>query len=100
MLVTAPAASAAAVTTTTAIFARSHRPCFSYSHVAPAILGPIELLDGIGRFLIRRHLNKAKPFTSACVTIRNDLGRLNASCLSENFLQSFIRCAERKVANV
>jgi hypothetical protein len=43
----------AATSTTATLFAWGHWTRFSDSHVAPTVLGAIELLDSIGRFLIR-----------------------------------------------
>ena len=60
----------------------------------------IELLNGIRRFLIRRHLDESEAFAAACITVGDDFGGLNASRLSEDFLQRLIRRIERKVANV
>src|SRR5262245_33070605 len=94
-----PATAATAATMTT-IFAWSHRTGFSDRHIAPTVFGSIEFLNGIGGFLVRRHLDETEAFTAAGVTIRDDFCRLNVPRLREDFLQSFIRCIERKVTNI
>jgi hypothetical protein len=99
---TATATAAATVSTATAaaIFTGGHRPSFGDSHVTPAVLRSIELLDGVRRFLIRRHLDEPEALAAAGITIGNDFGGLNTSRLSEDFLQRFIRSVERKISNV
>ena len=87
-----PAAAAASTatmpaTSSAAAFAGRHRPGFRNSHVASAVFGSIELLDGISGFLIRRHLDKTEAFAPAGVAIRDDLRGLNASSLSKDFLK-------------
>src|SRR5262245_55120079 len=83
-----------------AVFPRCHRTCFSDGHVTAAVFSSVEFLNSISRFLIRRHFHKAETFTTACVTIGDDLCGLNTSRLREDFLESLIRCAEREIADV
>jgi hypothetical protein len=97
---TATTTAAAMPATTAAIFTRGHWPGFGDSHVTSAVFGSIELLDGIRRFLIRRHLDESEAFAAACIPISDDFGGLNAARLSEDFLQRLIRRIERKVANI
>src|SRR5262249_30801810 len=97
---TAAAATAAMATATAAAFARCHGPGFRNGHVAAAIFGAIELLDGISGFLIAGHLDKTEAFASSGVTIRDDLRGLNVARLSKDFLKRFVCCVERKITNV
>jgi len=91
---------AAAAARSTAVITRRHGTGFSNGHIPPAVFGAIELLNRICGFLIARHLDETEPLASPRIAIGNDFGGLDASRLSEDFLKSFIRRGERKVANV
>src|ERR1051326_7367417 len=85
-----PAIAAAATTTTmsaAALFARRHRTGFSNSHIPAAVFRSVEFLNSIRCFLIGGHLDEAETLAAAGVAIGDDLGRLNTSRLSENFLK-------------
>jgi len=86
-----PAISAATAATTTtmsaAFLSRGHRTGFSDGHISPAIFNSVEFLNGIRGFLIGRHFHESKSLTPARIAIGDDLGGLNASCLSKDFLE-------------
>src|SRR5262249_7194233 len=94
------AAATAPMTATAAAFTRCHGPGFRNGHVAAAVFGAVEFLDGICGFLIGGHLDKTEAFASSGVAIGNDLRGLNAPCLSKDFLKRFVCCVERKITNV
>src|SRR5215831_13500518 len=83
-----------------AALARCHWPRFSDSHISAAVISSIEFLDSIRSFLIGGHLNEAKALAAARIAISNDLGGLNTSRLSEDFLKCLVRRAERQITNV
>jgi hypothetical protein len=66
---------------------RRHWTRFSNGHISTAIFSSIEFLNGIGGFLIRRHLDKSEAFASARVAIGDDLGGLNRSRLGKDLLE-------------
>src|SRR5215471_9806956 len=91
-----PATAAAPATiSATPSFTRSHRTRLGNSHIPSAVFCAVEFLNGVGGFLIARHLDKAEPFAASGVAIGDDLRGLNASCLRENLLKRFVRRAER-----
>src|SRR5437867_13165120 len=93
-------AAAAAAAMPAAAFTRGHWTGLSDGHIPAAVFGAIELLNGVCRLLIGRHLNETETLASTRVAISNNLGGLDGSRLSEDFLKSFIRRVERKVADV
>src|SRR5207244_12726731 len=90
----------AAATMPAPFFTRGHWAGFGYGHIPAAVFGAVELLNRICGFLVARHLDETEPLASPCIAIGDDFGGLDASRLSEDFLKSFIRRGERKVANV
>jgi len=95
-----PAVAAAATSMPPAAFTRGHWTGFSDGHIPAAVFGAIELLNGVCRFLIARHLYETEALASARIAISNNLGGLDVSSLSEDFLKSFIRRGERKITDV
>jgi len=95
-----PAVAAAAASMPAAAFTRGHWTGLSDGHIPAAVFGAIELLNGVCRLLIARHLNETETLASTRIAISNNLGGLDVSRLSEDFLKSFIRRAERKVTDV
>src|SRR5215470_14474453 len=91
-----PATAAAPATiSATPSFTRSHRTRLGNSHIPSAVFCAIEFLNGVGGFLITRHLDKAEPFAASGVAIGDDLRGFYASCLSKDFLKRFVRAVER-----
>jgi hypothetical protein len=93
-------AAATSMAPAAAAFTRGHWTGFSDGHIPAAVLGAIELLNGVCRFLIARHLYETEALASARIAISNNLGGLDVSSLSEDFLKSFIRRGERKITDV
>ena len=83
-----PAISAATAATamSAAFLSGGHRTGFSDSHISPAIFDSIEFLNRIRGFLIGGHFDESESFASARIAIGDDLGGLNASSLSKDFL--------------
>src|SRR5436853_5511036 len=95
----APATTAAAPAAAP-IFTRNHRTRFSNSHVSSAVFRSVELLNCVCSFLIAGHFYKTETFAPACITIGNDLCRLDASGLGEYLLERLVGCAKRKVSYI
>jgi len=83
-----------------AVFSRRHRARFGNGHVSTAVFSSVEFLNRVRGFRVAGHLNETESLASTGIAIRDDLGGLNASRLSEDFLECFICRAERKVADV
>ncbi len=87
--------------TTTAAWRTSfHRTGFVHHQATSTQRLTIHTCDGLLRFGIAAHFNKAKTFRAACVTLHHDFGAADATKSTERLLQIFIAHRIRKVADV
>ncbi len=91
---TAAEAATAATTTTAAILSLFH------GHLTTLHVATIQLFDGLASFVIRRHLNEAKPTRAAGLTVGDDLGVRDRAQGGEQIAQIQLRDAVRQISHV
>src|ERR1700674_4346697 len=98
----ASAAAAGAGSATAAAVAATAGPalglgtCLVDDEVAIAEQAAVQHLDGLGRFLLRRHLDEPEAARSTRELVRDDADRLDSAGLLEQLAQIFFRGLKRK----
>jgi hypothetical protein len=105
----AAATSSAAIPTSTAAkttasasttFAGRLRTSFINSYRSAFKIRTVELGNGIGGFLLRRHLNEPETLASSSVSVSNDRGAFDFARLRKQLLQTILSDRKGKVPYV